>query len=69
VGTWLHRSAPLSETLVSGGGCSDKEKLPPGFAVGLYPGHLAAAETNFSFNSDIHVTSQTPPTFLSAGHR
>jgi acetyl esterase/lipase len=43
---------------------ADKESCRPDFAIGLYPGHLAAAETNFSFNSGIHVTSQTPPTFL-----
>jgi acetyl esterase/lipase len=43
---------------------ADKESCRPDFAVAIYPGHLAAAETNFSFNSDIHVTSQTPPTFL-----
>jgi acetyl esterase/lipase len=43
---------------------ADKESFRPDFAVAVYPGHLAAVETNFSFNSDIHVTSQTPPTFL-----
>jgi acetyl esterase/lipase len=43
---------------------ADKESCRPDFAVALYPGHLAAEETNFSFNSDIHVTNQTPPTFL-----
>jgi acetyl esterase/lipase len=43
---------------------ADKESCRPDFAVALYPGHLAAEETNFSFNSDVHVTSQTPPTFL-----
>jgi acetyl esterase/lipase len=43
---------------------ADKESCRPDFAVALYPGHLAAEETNFSFNSDIHVTSQTPTTFL-----
>jgi acetyl esterase/lipase len=43
---------------------ADKEGCRPDFAVTLYPGHLAAEETNFSFNSDIQVTSQTPPTFL-----
>jgi len=43
---------------------ADKESCRPDFAVALYPGHLAAAETNFVLNPDIHVTSQTPPTFL-----
>jgi acetyl esterase/lipase len=32
--------------------------------VALYPGHLAIREHNFTLNPDIHVTSQTPPTFL-----
>jgi acetyl esterase/lipase len=43
---------------------ADKESCRPDFAVALYPGHLAAAETNFVLNPDVHVTSQTPPTFL-----
>lgn len=43
---------------------SDKESCRPDFAVGLYPGHLAVREQNFTLNPDILVTSQTPPTFL-----
>jgi acetyl esterase/lipase len=43
---------------------SDKESCRPDFAVALYPGHLAIREHNFTLNPDIHVTSQTPPTFL-----
>ena len=36
----------------------------PDFAVIIYPGYLAIAEQNFAPNADIHVTEQTPPTFL-----
>lgn len=36
----------------------------PDFAVIIYPGYLAIAEQNFAANADIHVTEQTPPTFL-----
>jgi acetyl esterase/lipase len=43
---------------------ADKESCRPDFAIALYPGHLAGAETNFLLNTDIHVTNQTPPTFL-----
>jgi len=43
---------------------ADQVSCRPDFAVALYPGHLASAEKNFALNPDIHVTSQTPPTFL-----
>ncbi|MGH9741100.1 MAG: alpha/beta hydrolase [Candidatus Acidiferrum sp.] len=36
----------------------------PDFAVIIYPGYLAIAEQNFAPNPEIHVTEQTPPTFL-----
>jgi len=39
----------------------------PDFAIGVYPGHLWESDTARSpiaFNPDIHVTRQTPPTFL-----
>ena len=42
----------------------DAVSCRPDFAVALYPGHLAVRERNFALNPDIHVTSQTPPTFL-----
>ena len=42
----------------------DQVSCRPDFAVALYPGHLASAEKNFALNPDLHVTSQTPPTFL-----
>jgi len=43
---------------------ADRESCRPDFAVALYPGHLAEREKDYALNPDIHVTSQTPPTFL-----
>jgi acetyl esterase/lipase len=43
---------------------ADKESCRPDFAVILYPGHLSLDPKSFELNPDIHVTSQTPPTFL-----
>jgi len=45
---------------------ADKESCRPDFAVALYPGHLSLAVNSFGLNPDIriHVTRQTPPTFL-----
>jgi len=43
---------------------ADKESCRPDFAVVLYPGHMVIAGRPFKLNPDIHVTSQTPPTFL-----
>jgi acetyl esterase/lipase len=42
---------------------ADRESWRPDFAVALYPGHLATRKGRI-LNSDIHVTAQTPPTFL-----
>lgn len=42
---------------------ADRESWRPDFAVALYPGHLATHEAR-TLNADIHVTAQTPPTFL-----
>ena len=39
----------------------DKLSSRPDFAVALYPGHLCRSG---SFESSIHVTKETPPTFL-----
>jgi acetyl esterase/lipase len=36
----------------------------PDFAVIVYPGYLALAEKDFAPNPDIHVTAQTPPSFI-----
>lgn len=43
---------------------ADKLSCRPDFAIIVYPGYLALAEQNFAPNPEIHVTSQTPPTFL-----
>ena len=44
---------------------ADKESCRPDFAVALYPGHLwIPGGGQFAFNRDIHVTRDTPPTFL-----
>jgi acetyl esterase/lipase len=36
----------------------------PDFAVIVYPGYLALAESGFAPNPEIHPTSQTPPSFI-----
>jgi acetyl esterase/lipase len=43
---------------------ADQESCRPDFAVALYPGHLWIDDKKFELNPDIHVTQQTPPTFL-----
>lgn len=43
---------------------ADATSCRPDFAVIVYPGYLALAEQNFAPNPDIHVSDQTPPTFL-----
>jgi acetyl esterase/lipase len=42
---------------------ADRESCRPDFAVAIYPGHLWA-KNKLELNSYIHVTRQTPPTFL-----
>src|SRR5262249_39502732 len=44
---------------------ADKQSCRPDFAVALYPGHLwMQGRGQYAFNPDIHVTRNTPPTFL-----
>src|SRR5450631_3523650 len=43
---------------------ADKASCRPDFAVIVYPGYLALSEQNFTPNAEIHVTSQTPPSFI-----
>jgi acetyl esterase/lipase len=43
---------------------ADRVSCRPDFAVIIYPGYLAFVEQNFAPNPEIHVTSQTPPTFI-----
>ena len=44
---------------------ADTESCRPDFAVAVYPGHLWIPRGRpFAFNPDVHVTRDTPPTFL-----
>jgi acetyl esterase/lipase len=43
---------------------ADQLSCRPDFALIVYPGYLAIAEENFAPNPDIHLSAQTPPTFL-----
>lgn len=43
---------------------ADALSCRPDFAVIVYPGYLALAEKNFAPNPEIHVTDQTPPSFI-----
>jgi acetyl esterase/lipase len=43
---------------------ADRMSSRPDFAVIVYPGYLATAEQNFAPNAEIHVTEETPPTFI-----
>ena len=45
---------------------ADRLSCRPDFAVAIYPGHLHVAENSIALNPDIrmHITAQTPPTFL-----
>ncbi|HEY4905022.1 MAG TPA: alpha/beta hydrolase [Candidatus Sulfotelmatobacter sp.] len=43
---------------------ADKLSCRPDFAAIIYPGYLAMAEQNFAPNAEIHVTDQTPPSFI-----
>lgn len=43
---------------------ADQQSCRPDFAVVIYPGYLALADQNFAPNPDIHVTGNTPPTFI-----
>jgi acetyl esterase/lipase len=42
----------------------DQVSCRPDFAVIVYPGYLALSEQNFAPNPEIHLTSQTPPSFI-----
>lgn len=63
-----HLAAALSthfdKRLYDPADAADKLSCRPDFALIIYPGYLALAERNMAFNPDIHVTAQTPPTFL-----
>jgi acetyl esterase/lipase len=57
-------STHFKQRLYPGVDAADKESCRPDFAVALYPGHLSIHPNPFELNPDIHVTRQTPPTFL-----
>ena len=63
-----HLSAVLSthfdQRLYDAVDSADQQSCRPDFAVVIYPGYLALSEQNFAPNADIHVSEQTPPTFL-----
>lgn len=63
-----HLSAALSthfeQRLYDHVDAADDVSCRPDFAVIVYPGYLALSEKNFEANAEIHVTSQTPPTFI-----
>jgi acetyl esterase/lipase len=42
---------------------ADQESIRPDFAVALYPGHLFDYRKD-RLNADLHITRDTPPTFL-----
>ena len=43
---------------------ADKLSSRPDYAIALYPGHLCRDPDEPTLNPDIHVTKETPPTFL-----
>jgi acetyl esterase/lipase len=43
---------------------ADRESCRPDFAVVLYPGHLWVTGSALQLHPSIHVTRETPPTFL-----
>jgi acetyl esterase/lipase len=63
-----HLSAALSthfdQRLYEPIDAADQISCRPDFAVIVYPGYLALSEQNFAPNSEIHVTDQTPPSFI-----
>jgi acetyl esterase/lipase len=63
-----HLSAALSTNfdhrLYDSVDAADQQSCRPDFAVIVYPGYLALAEQNFAPNPEIHVTADTPPSFI-----
>ncbi len=57
-------STHFKQRLYSAVDAADKVSCRPDFAVPIYPGHLWIDRDKFELNPDIHVTRQTPPTFL-----
>jgi len=63
-----HLSAALSthfdQRLYDRADVADDQSCRPDFAVIVYPGYLALSEQNMAANPEIHVTGQTPPSFI-----
>ena len=63
-----HLAAALSthfdQRLYPSADAADQLSCRPDFAVVIYPGYLALSEQNFAPNADIHVSEQTPPSFI-----
>lgn len=57
-------SAHFDQRLYKPVDAADQVSCRPDFAVVIYPGYLAIADQNFAPNPEIHVTKETPPTFL-----
>ncbi len=58
-------STQYQQRLYAAVDAADQESCRPDFAVALYPGHLwIPAGGQLGFNPDVHVTGNTPPTFL-----
>jgi acetyl esterase/lipase len=57
-------STHYGRRLYAGVDAADQESCRPDFAVALYPGHLSLEPMIYELNPDIHVTRETPPTFL-----
>jgi acetyl esterase/lipase len=55
-----HFDQRLYDTIDAADGLSCR----PDFAVIVYPGYLALPDKSFAPNPDIHVTNQTPPSFI-----
>ncbi len=57
-------STHYSERVYPAIDAADALSRRPDFAVVIYPGYLALADQNYARNPDIHVTADTPPTFV-----
>ena len=43
---------------------ADEVSCRPDFAIACYPGHLWSEDIGFKLNPNVHVTTNTPPTFI-----
>jgi acetyl esterase/lipase len=60
-----HFDQRLYDSVVAtGNDAADQLSCRPDFSVIIYPGYIALSERNFTPNPDIHVSAQTPPSFI-----